>query len=102
MKEPFEFYCEGGCRGYTILHLDIEIDECIIFKCPGPNCGHEHYRRMEKGQITTKRHSTMKDDNRVHLIEPTKAAFSKEARLGKLQKEKGFIGNLWGRMGGGP
>lgn len=94
-KDPFEFYCSGGCRGYTIVHLDTDIDEDIIFQCP--NCTHEHMRRMKGGKVTEARHNTTREDSRVHLLEVSKAAFSKEPRLGKLQEAKGFLGNLWGR-----
>ena len=100
MKEAFEFYCEGGCRGYTIVQLDTEIDANIIMKCP--SCGHEHMRKMRGGKITGDRHDRAHHSDIVHLIEPTKAAFSKQPRLAELQKRKGLLAEVWGRVGGGP
>lgn len=96
-RTMYEFYCSGGCLGYTLVPLDPEIDEDIIMVCP--NCQHEHMRRMKGGQVTDLRHSTTRDDDRVHRIEPTKSAFSQKERLGALQKAKAFVGDLWGRNG---
>jgi len=93
-REMFEFYCSGGCMGYTMFPIDVSIDASIIMVCP--NCKHEHYRKMRNGKITEDRHGITKDDQFVHRIEPTLAAFSKTPRM---NKEKGFIGGLWDRVG---
>src|SRR6266446_9889216 len=93
-REMFEFYCSGGCMGYTMFPIDISIDASIIMVCP--NCKHEHYRKMRNGKITEDRHGITKDDQFVHRIEPTLAAFSKTQRM---KEEKGFLGGLWDRVG---
>lgn len=93
----YEFHCEGGCRGYILVPIDVDEQRDVIVKCP--SCGHEHMRTMKDGQITGKRHSTSKDTETVHLIEPTMSAFSKEPRL-KAMESKGLLGDLWSRFAG--
>lgn len=98
-RELFEFYCEGGCHGYTTIPIDVEFDCHIIMVCPG--CKHEHFRAVKDGKITGDRHSTMKDDSKVHRLEPTLAAFSKTKQLKESEPakndSKGFISSLWDR-----
>ena len=89
-KILWEFHCEGGCSGYTLIPIDEEIDADIIFVCP--SCKHEHFRRMKGGKITGDRHSTYTDTSKVHRIEPTLAAFSTTPRYGwwdKIMKNVG-------------
>lgn len=84
MKETFEFYCEGGCRGYTMVPLDPDEDRNIIFVCP--KCKHEHYRRMKNGTISSDRHAFQKDNETVHKIEPLMSAYSEKQRKGFMDK----------------
>jgi hypothetical protein len=96
-REMFEFYCEGGCKGFTVVPVDIEFDCDVIMVCP--SCKHEHYRTVKDGKITSLRHATTKDDSKVHRLEPTLAAFSKTKQLKEQTKDdpKGFLSGLWDR-----
>ena len=100
MREEFEFYCSGGCKGYTTFPIDVSIDANVILVCP--NCKHEHFRKMKDGKITEDRHGVQKDDQFVHRIEPTMAAFSWTKQLKEHEKEdpKGHLSSLWNRMKG--
>jgi len=91
----FEFLCSGGCGGYILIPLDDEIDADVIVVCP--KCKHTHARRMRGGKITEGRHQTFHDNEIVHMIEPTMAAYSEKSRL----REETVLGSLWARVGGG-
>jgi len=52
MLENQELYCHA-CKGYVQFKLDMELDGKHTLNCP--NCGHEHFRFVEKGKITDKR-----------------------------------------------
>lgn len=71
MKELFEFYCSGGCRGYFRTKIRTSIDGDYVIVCP--SCGHEHQRQISKGQISGDRHS-----NKAERILVPKSAFSKD------------------------
>lgn len=88
-REMFEFYCSGGCRGYTMVPIDPEIDADIIFICP--SCKHAHTRRMKGGKITEIRHSIEHDTPTVHQIEPTLAAYSPTSRKTMFQALKEIL-----------
>lgn len=96
-RDLFEFHCEGSCRGYTLVPLDVEEERDIILVCP--NCKHEHYRTLRNGEITQIRHNQRTDTDTVHRIEPVMSAFSKTSRLQHLEK-RGPLGDLWSRFAG--
>jgi len=95
--QPFEFFCSGNCRGYSVVQLDPEVEMDVIFKCPG--CGHDHYRKQRGGKITEDRHSCTRDTETVHLVELPSAAFSKEPLLVKKKKELPYLGGVLSRIG---
>jgi len=47
-----ELYCHA-CDKYVIFDIDIEQDGHYTIPCP--NCGHEHYRVVKNGCITSTR-----------------------------------------------
>jgi hypothetical protein len=47
-----ELSCHN-CQMYIQFDLDFEQDGCHTIKCP--NCGHEHYRVVRNGRITSDR-----------------------------------------------
>lgn len=47
--ETVEFYCSGGCGWYCYPRLNLEIEGELTIVCG--NCGHEHYRYIEKGKL---------------------------------------------------
>lgn len=91
----YEFFCEGGCKGWVIVQLDPEEVRNIIMVCP--SCKHEHFRELKNGEITGVRHGSLRESSVVHKLEPPLAAFSKTQRLGHLEK-KGIIGQAWSRF----
>jgi len=106
MKQLFEFWCSGGCSGYFRTKLRTNIDGDYIIVCP--ECGHEHFRIIRKGQITGDRHSTKERDGAERIVVP-KSAYSKEP----VMEVKGYRGEdalevaeterhwlLWGRFAG--
>ena len=86
MKIFQEFYCTksgGGCGGYILIKLNIDINGVVEIQCP--KCGHAHQRYIDKGEI--------KDQNRhskspVQVIESTLAAWSDSARLIRAKNER--------------
>ena len=47
--ERQELYCHD-CEKYVQFDMDLELDGNYVLKCP--NCGHEHCRIVEDGEIT--------------------------------------------------
>lgn len=47
-----ELWCHG-CSHYVQFMLDYDLDGRHLLNCP--NCGHEHYRIVRRGQITAER-----------------------------------------------
>jgi hypothetical protein len=82
-----EWYCTksgGGCGGYIVCKINIAINGIVEMVCP--NCGHKHQRVIEDGIIKEQgRHS----GKPTQEICPTKAAWSKKARLVSMQKNAG-------------
>lgn len=78
MKVSEEFYCSGGCRGYFIVRLRLEIDGNYTIVCP--NCDHEHFRKIKGGIITSDRHTTFGKGHTERIVVP-KAAFSTDPIL---------------------
>ena len=69
-KTIVEFNCYM-CSHYVYAKMNVEINGNYIVHCP--NCGHKHYRKIEKGKITDRRF----DENCVsyhELIIPKSAA----------------------------
>jgi hypothetical protein len=50
--EMQELHCHA-CDRYVQFPIDLSLDGCHTLKCP--NCGHEHFRVVEKGIITGER-----------------------------------------------
>lgn len=51
-KRREELHCHN-CDQYVQFMLDYDLDGSHILNCP--NCGHQHYRIIEKGRITAQR-----------------------------------------------
>ena len=47
-----ELWCHG-CSHYVQFSLDYDLDGRHVLNCP--NCGHEHYRIIRRGRITSER-----------------------------------------------
>jgi len=98
-REPYVFYCEGGCQKYVLVNMNLALEGEHVMVCPA--CGHHHYRRVENGQITDIRHNA--GLNRADTIEPMPSAVfaSREQAyeamgLGK-KKRNSFLQSLWRR-----
>ena len=73
-----EFYCTisgGGCGGYFMIKLNLEIDHVVEIVCP--NCNHRHQRKIEKGKI---KESGRFDNKPKEEIVVPKSAYSKEPK----------------------
>jgi len=97
-REPYVFYCEGGCKAYVLVKLDIDLEGEHVIICP--SCKHHHYRTIKKGEITESRHDK---GEQVDTIEPMPSAVFKtrddalEAlALGKNPRDS-FLNDLWRR-----
>jgi len=53
-----EFYCDsagGGCSKYFLTYLRSSMFGNYTIQCP--NCGHHHFRFIDKGLVTNDRHN---------------------------------------------
>lgn len=97
-REPYVFYCEGGCRKYVLANLDTELTGEHVMICPA--CKHHHYRKVENGQITDFRHGA---GDAVDTIEPMPSAVfeTKELALEAMglgkKKRDSWLSSLWCR-----
>ena len=96
-REPYVFYCEGGCQKYVLVNMNLALEGEHVMICP--SCEHQHYRKVEKGQITDIRHG---QGNRVDTIEPMPSAVfeSREAAVAALglttgKKRNSFLNRIW-------
>jgi hypothetical protein len=84
MKVFQEFYC-GECQGYILIKLNMALNHIVHVVCP--NCGHQHKRCIQDGQIFEKgRESGM----HVEELCPPKSAYSKEPRSLKMESATGY------------
>lgn len=97
-REPYVFYCEGGCQVYVLVNLDTDLEGEHVIICP--KCKHHHFRKVENGQITDNRHSR---GDAVDTIEPMPSAVfeSRESAveamgIGKKSRNS-FLNSLWQR-----
>jgi len=96
-REPFIFNCRTECGVYVIANLRTDLDGHFTIICPA--CGHKHYRRVERGNITEDRAAGKCIDE----IEPPKSAVFKSQRaaitaLGAIAKRgsrSSFFSKLW-------
>ena len=51
-KTKQELHCHG-CNKYVQFEIDVSWDGAYTIPCP--DCGHEHYRMVQKGVITSQR-----------------------------------------------
>lgn len=97
-REPYVFYCEGGCKAYILVNLDTELEGEHVMICP--KCKHHHYRKVKDGQITDFRHSA---GDAVDTIEPMPSAVfeSRDKALEAIgigkQVRNPFLSALWRR-----
>jgi len=94
-RHAHEFSCTN-CGWWNYPMLSDHMDGNYVIQCG--NCGHEHYRTIEKGKVTDKRHSTEKAV--TDLIHVMRSACQKEKR------QLGVVAQLRNRlfaesMGGG-
>lgn len=95
MKETHQFYC-NNCCGYFVVRLRTNIRADYAVVCP--SCGHEHFRTIHKGEITSDRHSSG-----AHRIVVPKSAYSKEPIIPEIQandSSKVIDPILWARFAG--
>lgn len=52
-RVEIEFYC-AECRHYTYAKLNRHLNGNHLMRCP--NCGHQHYRVVKNGVITSDRY----------------------------------------------
>ena len=50
-----EFFCQTECQKYFLTYLRDNMNGNYTIKCPNPSCGHEHYRVIENGVVTSDR-----------------------------------------------
>jgi len=70
-KVKFEFHCTE-CNKYFDFKLDTSLNGNYRIHCP--NCGHIHYRKVSKGQITADRFDRNPTDPLLHDIRPMKSS----------------------------
>lgn len=95
-REPYVFYCEGGCKAYILVNLNTSLEGEHVMICP--KCKHHHYRKVKGGEITDFRHSS---GDAVDTIEPMPSAVfeTRESALeamgmGKNQRDP-YLAGLW-------
>lgn len=79
-----EWYCTisgGGCGGYILCKINIEINGIVEMVCP--KCGHKHQRAIDNGVIKEQGRAR---GNPTQEICPTMAAWSKKPRLKATKK----------------
>jgi hypothetical protein len=97
-REPYVFYCEGGCKQYVLVNINTSLDGEHVMVCP--SCKHHHYRKIKNGVITDFRHSS---GDSADTIEPMPSAVFKTREealeamgIGKQTRDP-FIQELWRR-----
>ncbi len=104
-KVVHEFYCTY-CSGYITVKLRMDFDGAHIIECP--SCSHEHYRIIDKGEITEDRAPGKHDA--MHRIKAPMSAYSKTSWEQIMKKKRqstkaqqdpgGFLTNSWKRLCG--
>lgn len=103
-RHAHEFQCDGGskdrpassgpyragdnCGYYNYPMLDDQMTGNYIIVCG--NCGHEHYRTIVKGQVTSDRHSEKYGEaERIHVMksasQPTKRQLGLVAQFRQME-----------------
>lgn len=107
-REIIEFEC-NDCQGFFIVNLNTEINGDFRFVCP--ECQREHPRTVEGGKLVGREIERLYKDGigkgvtrngaegRGERILIMKSAYSREKRLGKLERG-GFLAELWCRTFG--
>jgi len=102
MREPYVFYCEGGCKAYVLVNLRTDLNGEHVMVCP--KCKHHHYRKITDGEITDFRHHA---GDAVDTIEPMPSAVfeTREAALEAMglgkKKRDSFMARMWLRKAQG-
>ncbi len=78
-----EWYCTtsgGGCGGYFVVPLNMQINGRVEIICP--NCAHKHQRVIEDGQI---KEFGRFNGTSTETIRPTRASFSKKPKTQRMK-----------------
>ena len=81
-----EFYCTmsgGGCGGYFVCKLNINITGIVEMICP--KCKHKHQRMIKNGQIMENGRNS---GSPAQEIEPPLSAWSEKPKTVKMEKYK--------------
>lgn len=90
-----EFYCTC-CSKYFDVKLNMNLDGNYRIHCP--NCGHIHYRKVEKGKITDIRFPENDCKILIEDIYPMKSScrdYQKETIEDSTTQANGFMKRLW-------
>jgi len=94
-RQTFEFNC-SSCSKYFDFRINTSLSGNFRVHCP--NCGHVHYRTLEKGKITENRFPQNDSQLLIEDIVPMKSScrdFSKEKIKDVSMKPEGFMHRLW-------
>ena len=59
------------CNLNFVARLDLSIDGNHTIVCPNPNCGHLHYRYVDKGVVTGERWQSSSNANTIADVDRT-------------------------------
>jgi len=95
-RQKFEFRCTE-CDKYFDINLNTALEGNYRVHCP--NCGHIHYRKVDKGRITDVRFTNEPERNNIFIIEDI-VPMKSSCRDFKTEKpedfsEHGFLSRLW-------
>ncbi len=94
-RRKHEFYCTS-CSKYFDVKLNMSLNGNHRVHCP--NCGHIHFRLIEKGKITDTRFNEIADKIIVDDIRPMKAScrdYQEETYEDAVETGAGFMSRLW-------
>jgi predicted metal-binding protein len=108
MRELIEFEC-NDCNGFFTVNLNLSINGNFLFVCP--QCGRQHPRSVEKGQMNGKiieRIYNSGEGKRIRrnsmegvgdrIIVP-KSAYRKVSKLKEIEEARGgFLAQAWANL----
>ena len=95
MRKKFEFHCTE-CSKYFDFKLNVSLNGNYRIHCP--MCGHVHYRKVVKGQITDVRFPDNHTSILIEDIRPMKSScrdYSIEVKDDTSPELSGFMRRFW-------
>jgi len=85
-RMTIEFYC-SECAHYLYVRINLALEGNHIVRCP--NCGHRHYRVVQKGIITKERFDSAYDTaDEIHIPKSACVPKSQRRQLGLIAHQR--------------